>query len=67
LGLKRDEVRWEWRKLHIEEVNDLYTSPNIIRVIKSRRMRYAGHVACMGERRVAYRVLVGKPEGRSPL
>ena len=50
-----------------EELNDLYCSPNIIRVIKSRRMRYAGHVACMGERRVAYRVLVGKPEGRSPL
>jgi hypothetical protein len=67
LGLKRDEVRWEWRKLHVEEFNDLYAAPNIIWVIKLRRMRYAGHVACMEERRVAYRVLVGKPEGRNPL
>jgi len=47
-GLKRDEVAWEWRKLHNEELNDLYRSPNIVRVIKSRRMRWAGHVARMG-------------------
>ena len=58
-GLKRDEVRVDWRKLHNEELNDLYSSPNIIRVIKSRRMRWAGHVACMDERRGAYRVVVG--------
>jgi hypothetical protein len=50
-----------------EELIDLYSSPNIVRVIKSRRMRWAGHVACMGDRRGAYRVLVGKPEGRRPL
>ena len=60
-GLKRDEVRVDWRKLHNEELNDLYSSPNIIRVIKSRRMRWTGHVACMGERRGGYCVLVGKP------
>jgi hypothetical protein len=54
-------------RLHNEEVNDLYSSPNIIRVIKSRRMRCAGHVACMGEKRGAYRILVGRPEGRRPL
>jgi len=53
--------------LHNEELNDLYSSPNIVRVIKSRRMRWAGHVACMGEERGVYRVLVGKPEGRRPL
>ena len=58
---------WEWRILHNEEVNDLYSSPNNVRVIKSRRMRWAGHVACMGEEREVYRVLVGKPEGRRPL
>jgi len=57
----------EWRRLHNEELNDLYSSPNIVRVIKSRRMRWAGHVARMGEERGAYRVLVGKPEGRRPL
>ena len=58
----------EWRRLHNEELNDLYSSPNIVRVIKSRRMRLAGHVARMGEERGAYRVLVGKPEGkRRPL
>ena len=62
-GLKRDEVTGEWRELHNEELNDLYFSPNIVRVIKSKRMRWAGHVARMGERRGAYRVLVGKPEG----
>jgi hypothetical protein len=57
----------EWRRLHNKELNDLYSSPNIIWVIKSRRMRWAGHVARMGEARGAYRVLVGRPEGRRPL
>jgi len=66
-GPRRDEVTGEWRRLHNEELNDLYCSPNIVRVIKSRRMRLAGHVARMGEEREVYRVLVGKPEGRSPL
>ena len=66
-GPKRDEVKREWRKLHNEELNDLFCSPNIIRMIKSRRMRWAGHVARMGERRRVYRVLVGKSEGRSHL
>jgi len=66
-GPKRDEVTREWRKLHNEELNDLYCSPNIARVIKSRRMRWAGHVARMVERRGVYRVLVGKPEGKRPL
>ena len=66
-GLKRVEVTGEWRKLHNEEPNDLYSSPNIVRVIKSRRMRWAGHVACMGKRRGVYRVLVGKPEGKRQL
>jgi len=66
-GPRRDEVTGEWRKLHNEELNDLYSSPNIVRVIKSRRMRWVGHVACMGEERGVYRVLVGKPEGRRPL
>ena len=60
---KKDEVTWEWGKLHNEELNDLYSSPNIVRVIKSRRMRWAGHVARMEESRGVYRVLVGKPEG----
>jgi hypothetical protein len=60
-------VREEWRKLHNEELNDLYSSPNIVRVIKSRRKRWMGHVARMGEGRVVYRVLVGKPEGKRPL
>jgi hypothetical protein len=55
-----------WRKLYNEELNDLYCSPNIVRVIKSRRMRWAGHVARMGERRGVYSVLVGKPEGKKP-
>ena len=63
-GPKRDEVTGERRKLHNEEMNNLYSSPNILRVIKSRRMRWAGHVARMGEGRGVYRVLVGKPEGR---
>jgi hypothetical protein len=66
-GPRRDEVTGEWRRLHNEELIDLYSSPNIVWVIKSRRMRWAGHVARMGERRGAYRVLVGKPEGRRPL
>ena len=57
----------EWRKLHNEELNDLYCSPNIFRAIKSKRMRWAGHVARNGEKRGVYRVLVGKPEGKRPL
>ena len=61
------EVTRDWRRLHNEEVNDLYSSPNIVRVIKSRRMGWAGHVARMGEERGVYRVLVGKPEGKRPL
>ena len=66
-GPRRNEVIWEWRKLHNEKLNNLYSSPNIVRVIKSRRMRWAGHVARMGDGRDVYRVLVGKPEGRRPL
>ena len=66
-GPRRDEVTGEWRRLHYEELNDLYYSPNIVRVIKSRRIRWAEHVARMGEERGAYRVLVGKPEGKRPL
>ena len=66
-GLRRDEVSGEWRRVHNEELNDLYSSPNIVRLIKSRRMRWAGHVARMCEERGVYRVLVGKPEGRRPL
>ena len=66
-GPRRDEVTGEWRRLHNEELNDLYSSPNIVRVIKSRRMRWAGHVARMGEETGLYRVLVEKPEGRRPL
>ena len=63
-GPKRHEVTGEWRKLHNEELSDLYCSPNIVRVIKSRRMRWVGHVTCMGEGRGMYRVLVGKLEGK---
>ena len=63
-GPERDEVTGDWRKLHTEELNDLYSLSNIVRVVKSRRMRWAGHVARMGERRGLYRVLVGKPEGK---
>jgi len=66
-GPRRDEETREWRRLHNEELSDLYSSPNIVRVIKSRRMRWAGHVARMGEERGVYRVLLGKPEGRRPL
>jgi len=64
---QRDEVRGEWRKLHNEELRDLYSLPNIVRVVKSRRMRWAGHVARMGEGRGVHRVLVGKPKGKRPL
>jgi len=63
-GPRRDEVTGEWKRLHNEVLNDLYSSPNIVRVIKSRRMRWAGHVARMVEERGLYRVLVGKPKGR---
>jgi len=66
-GSKRDEVTVEWRKLHNEELRDLYSLPNIVRVVKSRRMRLEGHVAGMGEGRGVHRVLVGKPEGKRPL
>ena len=66
-GPRRDEVTGKWRRLHNEELNDLYSSPNIVRVIKSRTMRWAGHVARMGEERGVYRVLVGKAEGKRPL
>jgi hypothetical protein len=66
-GPKRDEVTGGWMKLYNEELHDLYSSPSIIRMIKSRRMRWAGNVARMGERRNAYRLLVGKPERKIPL
>jgi hypothetical protein len=66
-GPKRGEATGDWRRLHNEELNDLYSSPNIIRVIKSRRMRWAGRVVRMGEKRGSYRILVGRPEGRRPL
>ena len=66
-GPRRDEVTGELWRLHNKELSDLYSSPNIVRVIKSRRMRWAGHVVHMGEERGVYRVLVGKPEGKSPL
>jgi hypothetical protein len=66
-GPKRNEVTGEWRKLHNEELRDLYSSPSIIRIMKSRRMRWAGHIARMGEKKNAYRLLVGKPEGKRPL
>jgi hypothetical protein len=66
-GPKRKEVTGEWRKLHNEKLNNLYSAPNIVRAIKSRRMRWAGHVARMGDGRGVYRVLVGKPEGRRTL
>ena len=63
-GPKRDETTVEWRKLHDEELNDLYCSHSTFRVINSRRMKLAGHVARVGERRGAYRVVVGKPDGK---
>jgi len=66
-GTKRDEVTGEWRKLHNVELNDLYCSSHIVRVIKSRRIRWAGHVARMGKRRGVYRDLVAKPEGKNHL
>jgi hypothetical protein len=66
-GPKRDEVTGEWRQLHNEERHNLYSFPDIIRQVKSRRMRWAGHVARMGEERNVYRVLVEKIEGKSPL
>jgi hypothetical protein len=65
-GPKRDGVMGGWRKLHNEELHDLYSSPSIIRIIKSKRMRLAGHVARMKEKRTVYRLLVGKPEGKRP-
>jgi hypothetical protein len=66
-GPKRDEVIGEWRKLHSEELHNLYSSANIIRQIKSRRMRWAGHVARVGQERNVYRVLMVQPEGKRPL
>jgi hypothetical protein len=66
-GPKRDDVMGEWRKLHNEEYHNLYLSPDIIRQVKSRRMRWAGHVACMGEERKVYKDLVGNPKGKRPL
>ena len=66
-GSKRDEVTRKWRKLLNEELRDLYALPNIVRVVKSRRMRWAGHVARMGDGRGVHKVLVGKPEGERPL
>jgi hypothetical protein len=66
-GPKRDEVTGEWRKLHSGELHNLYSSPDTIRQIESRRMRWVVHVACMGEGRNVYRVLVGKPKGKRPL
>jgi hypothetical protein len=66
-GPKRDEVTAEWRKLHNEELNNMYPLPSIVRVVKSRRMRWVGHVARIGEKRGVHRVLVGKPEGKRPL
>jgi hypothetical protein len=66
-GPKKDEVTGEWKKLHNEEFSNLYSSPDIIREIKSRRMKCSGHVAHMGEGRKLYKVSVGKPEGKRPL
>ena len=65
-GSKRDEVTGEWRKFHNEELSDLCSLPNIVRVVKSRRMRWAGHVARMGEGKGVHKVLVGKPVGKRP-
>jgi hypothetical protein len=66
-GSKSDEAMRGWRKLHNEKLRDLYSSPSIIRIIRSKRMRWAGHVARMGEKRNVYRLLVEKPEGKSHL
>jgi hypothetical protein len=66
-GPKRDEVTGEWRKIHNEELRGLYSLPNIVRVVKSRRMRWAGNFARMGEGRVVHRVVMWKPEGKRPL
>jgi hypothetical protein len=66
-GLRRDEVTGEWRKLHNKELHDFYSLPSILRIMKSRRMSWAGHIARMGEKRNAYRLFVGKPEGKTPL
>jgi hypothetical protein len=66
-GPKRDEVTGEWRKLHSKEFHNLYSSPDIIRQVKSSQMRWTGHVACMGEERKVFKVLVGKPKGDRPL
>jgi hypothetical protein len=66
-GPKRNGVMGDWRKLHNEELHNLYSSPTIIRMIKSRRLRWAGYVVRMGEKKNAYRILVGKPEGKRPL
>ena len=66
-GPRRDEVTGEWRRLHNEELNGLYSSPNIVRAIKSGRIIWAAYVACIGEERGVYRFLVGKPEGKRPL
>jgi hypothetical protein len=66
-GPKRDEVMGEWRKLHNEELRDLYSSPSIIRMVKSRRMRWAGHATRIWEKKKAYGLLVEKPEGKRPL
>jgi hypothetical protein len=66
-GPKREKVTGEWGKLHSEEFIDLYSSPKTVRVTKLRKMRWAGHVACLGERKSVYWVLIGKPEGKTPL
>jgi hypothetical protein len=66
-GPKRDEVTGSWRKLQNEELHNMYPSPSIIRMIKSRRMKWAGHVAQIGPKRTAYRILVGKPGGKRPV
>jgi hypothetical protein len=66
-GPRRDEVTGDWRKLHNEDLHKMYSSPNVISLTKSRRMRWPGHVARIGETRNAYRILVGKPEGKRPL
>jgi len=63
----KDEATGKWRKLHNEEFSDLYSLPNILQVVKSRRMRWEGHVACMGEGRGVHRFMLGKPEGKRPL